>query len=70
VTFPPHNPHSLKNLGADVGDTVLITRSGGGSFRQSFDLSKPHKITGINSSGYVEFDHGEAHTFRPDVKVI
>ncbi|EGW40490.1 hypothetical protein [Desulfosporosinus sp. OT] len=60
----------IKKLGANVGDTVLITRSGGGSFKQGFDLLKPHKITGINSSGYVEFDNGEATTFRPDVKVI
>jgi hypothetical protein len=59
----------IKKLGANVGDTVLITRSGGGSFKRGFDISKPHKITGINTSGYVEFDGGEAKTFRPDVTV-
>jgi len=60
----------IKKLGADVGDIVLITRSGGGSFKLGFDCLKPHKITGIDSSGYVEFDNGEATIFRPDVKVI
>ena len=60
----------IKHLGADVGDTVLITRSGGGYSKQGFDYSTPHKIKGINSSGYVELDNGEATIFRPDVQVI
>ncbi len=60
----------IKKLGANIGDIVLITRAGGGSFKSGFNCSEPHKITNINSSGYVEFDNGEATTFRPDVTVI
>lgn len=60
----------IQKLGANIGDIVLITRSGGGSFKRDFDISKHHKITNIDSSGYVEFDNGEATTFRPDVKIV
>lgn len=60
----------IERLGANVGDIVIITRSGGGSFNRGFDLKEPHKITSIDSSGYVEFDNGEAKTFRPDVTIV
>ncbi|SFG06848.1 hypothetical protein SAMN05660649_00552 [Desulfotomaculum arcticum] len=60
----------IERLGANVGDTVIITRSGGGCFTRDFDCSKPHKITKIDSSGYVEFDGGLAKTFRPDVILV
>lgn len=61
----------IDKLGANVGDTVIVTRSGGGYSKINFDLSIPHKITEIDSSGYVKFDDGEATYFRPDViKVI
>jgi hypothetical protein len=57
----------IERLGADVGDTVIITRSGGGSCKRSFDISIPHKITAIDSGGHVKFDDGEATFFRPDM---
>jgi len=60
----------LERLGANVGDTVIITRSGGGCFRANFDMNLPHKITNIDCSGHVEFDNGEAKCFRPDVNVV
>ncbi|SPF54089.1 conserved hypothetical protein [Candidatus Desulfosporosinus infrequens] len=60
----------IERLGAEVGDTVLISREGGGTFKRGFDYSKPHKISRIDSSGHVEFDNGEATIFRPNVKVI
>ena len=58
-------------LGANVGDTVLINRTGSCSMNRDFDISKLHTITKIDSSGHVEFDNGAANCFRPDVtKVI
>lgn len=60
----------IERLGANVGDTVIIKRFGSGHSTSKFDATKPHLITNINSSGYVEFDNGEATTFRPDVQVV
>lgn len=61
----------IERLGADVGDVVIITRPGSCYSKRDFDWLNPHKITEINSSGYVEFDGGEATSFRPDViKVV
>lgn len=60
----------LNRLGANVGDTVKIIRSGSGSYRRGWDDKALHKITKITSSGYVQFDDGLAETFRPDVEVV
>ncbi|QHI73801.1 hypothetical protein [Aminipila terrae] len=60
----------LTRLGAKVGDTVKIIRSGGGYFKNSWDSKIPHKITRITPSGYVQFDDGMGEMFRPDVEVI
>lgn len=60
----------IDKLGANVGDTVIITRSGSGYSKRNFDISIPHKITAIDSSGYVKFDDGEATYFRPDVTKV
>lgn len=60
----------IEKLGATVGDTVMIGRTGSGSYKRNFDLLIPHKITKIDSSGHVTFDDGEATCFRPDVKKI
>jgi hypothetical protein len=57
----------IERLGADIGDMVIITRPGGGWSKKNFDISTPHKITAIDSSGYVNFDGEEATYFRPDV---
>jgi hypothetical protein len=60
----------IERLGADVGDTVIVTQYGGGSFDRNFKYHEPHLITKIDSSGYVEFDNGAAKTFRPDVTKV
>ncbi|MEC0167399.1 hypothetical protein [Paenibacillus graminis] len=60
----------VERLGANVGDTVLITRLGSGSISAGFDFSIPHVITKVCCSGTVEFDNGAASGFRPDVTVI
>ncbi len=60
----------IARLGADVGDTVMIDRTGGGSFKVGFSTEIPHVITKISPGGYVEFDNGEADCFRPDVRVV
>jgi len=60
----------LIRLGANIGDTVKIIRSGSGSYKRGWDEKAPHKITKITSSGYVQFDDGMAETFRPDVEIF
>ncbi|PWW01192.1 hypothetical protein DFQ01_11082 [Paenibacillus cellulosilyticus] len=60
----------IAKLGADVGDTVRIIRSGSGSSKANFDWKASHVITKIDSSGYVEWDNGDARGFRPDMEVI
>jgi hypothetical protein len=57
----------IDRLGANIGDTVLITWPGNGSYAHGFDCSKPHKITKIRPNGFVEFDHGAAISLHPDV---
>jgi len=59
-----------KSLGANVGDTVKILRSGSCHSKSGFDWKAPHVITDINRSGYVEWDGGEAQSFRPDVEIV
>jgi len=60
----------IKRLGADVGDTVLITETGSCYGRHGFDYKAPHVITKIDSVGHVEFDDGMGSCFRPVVQVI
>ena len=60
----------IERLGANVGDTVMILRSGSCSSKKGFRWSDPHVITKIDSSGHVEYDGGEAKSFRPDVSII
>jgi hypothetical protein len=60
----------VERLGANVGDTVMITRMGSGGSNANFDLNKPHVITKICPSGTVEFDDRTAWGFRPDVTVV
>jgi hypothetical protein len=60
----------IEKLGANVGDTVRIIRAGSCSSKASFDWNILHVITKIDSSGYVEWDGGEATSFRPDVEVV
>ncbi|MFB0841818.1 hypothetical protein [Paenibacillus oleatilyticus] len=60
----------IKRLGANVGDTVRIIRSGSCKSKANFDWSKPHVITKIDCNGYVEWDGGEAQSFRPDVELL
>lgn len=60
----------LKELGANVGDTVEIIETGSGSYSPDFKKNGLHEITKITSSGYVQFDNGKAEIFRPKVKVI
>jgi predicted aconitase with swiveling domain len=57
-------------LGADVGDTVIIERTGSGSYSCGFNADEPHVITKISSCGTVYFDNGKASMFRPGVRVI
>lgn len=60
----------VERLGAVVGDTVMITRLGSGSQRAGFDFAVPHVVTKISASGNVEFDHGAASGFRPEVELV
>lgn len=63
----------IVELGADVGDVVMIVKSGSGSYCAKFDIKEPHKITKIGNCGHVEFDGGTktgASIFRPKVKII
>ena len=60
----------MARLGAKVGDSVMITKSGSGSFIHGWDLSEPHKISKICYSGQVLFDgypEAGASIFRPQV---
>lgn len=54
----------VERLGAKVGDKVIITRTGGGTFRAGFKADEPHIITGIDYLGYVKFDNGTAECFK------
>jgi hypothetical protein len=58
----------ITELGADVGDMVVVLKSGSGSFCARFDLAMPHKITKIGPYGSVELDNGEATMYRPKVE--
>ncbi|WP_342480076.1 hypothetical protein NST07_20720 [Paenibacillus sp. FSL L8-0340] len=60
----------IERLGANVGDTVMVIRSGSGGSKAGFDWNVPHVITRIDGSGHVEFDDTAAWGFRPDVTVI
>lgn len=60
-------------LSASVGDEVMITKSGSGSFCRGWDISTPHFISEICSSGHIYFDgypNGGACIFRPEVQKI
>ncbi|RVU32674.1 hypothetical protein [Neptunomonas marina] len=63
-----------KRLGFSLGDTVIITEGGSGSYGRDWDYKAPHKITKIDSSGHVEFDGGSsvggASIFRPKVRAV
>lgn len=59
-----------ERLGAKVGDTVLITRSGSGYSKVNFNVKELHVITKIDCTGHVEFDNGDATMFRPDVELV
>lgn len=63
------NEAERKRLGAGVGDKVIITRPGSGSYSSAFKLDEPHTITYI-SADTVSFDNGAATMFRPDVKLV
>ncbi|QUL57543.1 hypothetical protein KDC22_14330 [Paenibacillus tritici] len=60
----------VERIGANVGDTVMITRLGSGCISAGFDFKAPHVITKILCTGTVEFDNGAASGFRPDLTVI
>lgn len=60
----------IDRIGANVGDMVRIIRGGSGGCDAGFDWNAPHVITKIDSSGHVEWDHGAAFGFRPDVEVL
>lgn len=60
----------IKELGADVGDIVLIIEPRSNYSKLGFDWKAAHKITKIDSSGHVEFDNGMATCFRPVMKLI
>jgi hypothetical protein len=59
----------IKRLGANVGDSVMVTRTGSGYPTHGFNKSLPHVITKISYDGYVEFDD-YYEMFRPDVQLI
>lgn len=59
----------IADLDANVGDNVMIIRTGSGCLPSGWDIKKPHLITKIDSSGHVTFKCG-ARMFRPDVLVI
>lgn len=62
---------NIKNLGANVGDKVMIIETGSGTYCRGWDLSKPHVITKISSAGHVHFDdypNEGACIFRPKVE--
>ncbi|MFY0545477.1 hypothetical protein [Brevibacillus sp. H7] len=60
----------IERLGANVGDTVMILRTGSGSSVAGFSTKVPHVISHISSSGTVTFDNGAATMFRPDVERV
>jgi hypothetical protein len=60
----------ITRLGANVGDTVKILKSGSGSFVAGWSHDGFHVITRIDPSGHVTFDDGAAAIFRPTVEVV
>jgi len=60
----------IERLGANVGDTVKILRTGSGGSVAGFSTKVPHVISHISSSGTVTFDNGAATMFRPDVERV
>lgn len=60
----------MARLGAKVGDTVTITKTGSGCYSSGWAKAGSHEITKIDPSGHVEFDGGEGSMFRPEVQVI
>jgi len=60
----------IRRLGANVGDRVIIIKSGSGYSKRDFDPKEPHVITKIDYTGHVEFDSGMGSMFRPTIKII
>lgn len=59
----------MKRLGANIGDIVTIQETGGGSYKCGWKKEGLHTITDVSCLGYVTFDDGMAHCFRPIVTV-
>lgn len=61
----------VERLGADIGDTVIITSlGGGGSFTGGWSHHGKHVISDIDGHGNVGFDNNMASLFRPKVEKV
>ncbi len=65
----------VEELGANIGDMVMVAHAGGGSFSAEWSYDVPHKITKISPSENIQFDGGcgkpgGGSKFRPKVTLI
>ncbi|KOY65462.1 hypothetical protein [Clostridium sporogenes] len=59
-----------KEIGANIGDKVIILETGSDSYSRDWETKGVHTITKIDFTGHVTFDNGNATIFRPKVKVV
>lgn len=59
-----------KQLGASIGDSVLILEGGSGSYSRDWKKEGIHVITNIDFTGHVTFDSGSATIFRPKLQLV
>ncbi|MDU7948730.1 MAG: hypothetical protein E7J31_09840 [Clostridium sp.] len=57
-------------LGASIGDSVLILEGGSGSYSRGWKKEGIHVITNIDFTGHVTFDNGSATIFRPKLQLV
>lgn len=60
----------IQNLGANVGDTVMVMEPFYGLFEYEFSPEVPHIITKIKPDGHIEFDHGRAILWNVKVRKV
>lgn len=60
----------ISELGANVGDNVIIQEDGSGSYSKDWDEKDIHRITNIEINGCITFDDGKAIIYKPKVKKI
>lgn len=59
-----------KEIGAKIGDKVIILKDGSGSYKKDWQQEGVHVVTKIDFTGHVTFDDGMATIFRPKLELV